>query len=219
MELSARERNQAILVATHEGRRAAQWYLGKPIAEHAGGGPLRGTRWAQARPEFDRLDDRTLHLYAGAETVANEADYVTHVVQRHCPQQAERWWASGHEARLVDPRVCGFCDGYERERCRILGLPAPPTRIADLRASLGEARKRERQSGRAWLASTERSDEPADDETLMKQTIRRWEYCRCVLCTNLARMLLDAALYRRSRDRAQGTLFRTASGTSRLPTG
>lgn len=199
--LTDRERDQAIEAARREGRRAARWYLEEQAAERPADNPLRGSRWAQQHEDLDRLDDATFFLYASLNTLACEDDYITYVIEACCPERAERWWATERADRMDDPRVCAFCDGYERERCHLLGLVAPPTSITDLQLYLGEAKECEREGGRAWLTSTETSY-GSEEDAESQRFVMRWEYRRCMLATDLAQMLLDAALDRARLRRA-----------------
>jgi hypothetical protein len=193
--LTDRERDQAMEAARREGRRAACWYLAEQVAESPHRSPLRDSRWAQQHEDLDRLDDSTFFLYVSLNTLACEDDYITYVIEAYCPERAGRWWGTTRTDRLEDPRVCAFCDGYERERCQILGLVAPPTGITDLQLYLGEAKELERERGRSWLTSTE-TTYGAEEDTTSQRFVMRWEYRRCMLATDLAQMLLDDALHR-----------------------
>jgi hypothetical protein len=199
--LTNRERDQAIEAARREGRRAACWYLAEQVAESPDGNPLRSSRWAQKHEDLDRLDDSTFFLYVSLNTLACEDDYITYVIEAYCPERAERWWGTDRADRMDDPRVCAFCDGYERERCHLLGLVAPPTGITDLHLYLAEAKERERKEGRSWLTSLETSY-GSEEYGESQRFVRRWEYQRCMLATDLAQMLLDAALDRARLRRA-----------------
>jgi hypothetical protein len=193
--LTEAERDQAIAAARAEGRRAARWFLEEPADGSPTGLSLRGSRWAQAHGGLEALPDDAFHLYAAAATVPDEADYVEWVIETHCPERAARWWACDPVARQKDPRICAFCDAYERERCHILALPEPPTGAADLQLYITQAKEQEREAGRAWLESTEATYESAG-EAETQRSIARWEYQRLMLCTDLDGMLLDAAVYR-----------------------
>jgi hypothetical protein len=125
--------------------------------------------------------------------VPGEQEYVRAVIHRFGPEQTRRWWARQRADRLADPRVCSFCDGYERERRRILGMDAPPIQEADLCRYLAEAKEHERECGRAWhLCRFEGPEEESDTQ----RAIAQWEYQRSVLGTDLAQMLLIVAGYR-----------------------
>ena len=199
--LTNQERDQAIEAARREGRRAARWYLAEQAAESPCSNPLRGSRWARKHEDLDRLDDSTFFLYASLNTLACEDDYLTYVIEVYCPERAEWWWGTERADRMDDPRVCAFCDGYERERCHLLGLSAPPTGITDLQLYLGEAKEREREGGRSWLTSLDTSY-GTEEYTELQRFVMRWEYQRCILATDLAQMLLDATLDRARLRRA-----------------
>ncbi len=194
--LSPEGQDQAIEIARHEGRRAARWYLAEAVDGSPDSVSLRNCRWAQTQGNLDRLPDHVFHLYATAHTVPCELDYYTFIVEPYCPERITGWWRVPREHRLVDPRVCAFCDAYERERCQILEIEAPPTGITALQQYLWEARERERESGRAWLLQTQAGEElaPPDDEDT-DWAVVRFEHMRCMLAADLAQMLLDAALY------------------------
>jgi hypothetical protein len=198
--LNEAERDQAVEQARQEGRCAVRWYLAEPATGDRPRSGLRGSRWAQAHREIERLDDRTLYLYAGAQTVACEGEYIAWVVEPCCARRVTRWERMASRQRRDDPRVCSFCDGYERERRRLLGLPDPPTGIADLQLWIWEAKEEERESARAWFGSTETVDAADPEEAETKRIVAQWEYRRCLLGTDLAHMLLDAAIYRCQRE-------------------
>jgi hypothetical protein len=173
--MTGRERQAALVVARAEGRRAARAALADLAAEIRGG------------------DGARHRLYAQACTVACEEFYVEHLVEACCPERAPWWWGSEIAERRADPRVCAFCDAYERERRRVLELPQPPAGIADLQRFLGEAREEERERARAWMETLEMSYSSAEYGEL-RQSVARWEYRRCQLGTDLAQMMLDAAI-------------------------
>jgi hypothetical protein len=194
--LSPEAQDQAIEIARHEGRRAARWYLAEAVDGNPEDASLRNCRWAQEHGDLDRLPDHIFYLYASASTMPCEGDYITFIVEPYCPERIASWWRIPRAHRLDDPRVCAFCDAYERERCRILGIEAPPTGITDLKQYLAEAKERERDSARAWLLQTEAGEELAPPEAEETDwAVVRWEHMRCMLATDLAQMLLDAALY------------------------
>src|SRR5947209_1308428 len=94
-----------------------------------------------------------------------EAEREERVVEACCPERAWWWWGMEIEERRQDPHVRSFCDGYERERCRILRLPAPPTSTADLQLHLWEAKEREREQARLCLERIEASGDVAAAST------------------------------------------------------
>jgi hypothetical protein len=191
--LGERERRQALATARREGERAARWYLQGSRTGSLGPRPLCRSPWAREHPETHRLDEAHLWLYACAQTVPGEQEYVRAVIHRFGPEQTRRWWARQRADRLADPRVCSFCDGYERERRRILGMDAPPIQEAGLCRYLAEAKEHERKCGRAWHACLVEAPEEASDT---QRAIAQWEYRRSVLATDLAQMLLMVAGYR-----------------------
>jgi len=195
--LTTGERDQAIEIARREGSSAADWYLLEATDGTGARVSLRECRWAQAHADLDQIDDELLYRYAGAHTMAREEDYLTFLLEPACPDQGERWWETPKAARLADPRICAFCDGYERERSRLLGLAPPPTSITDLQLCLAAAREYERESGREWLAEMEEREHIPDDRAPAEYwSPVRCEYERSLRATDLAQMLLDAALYR-----------------------
>jgi hypothetical protein len=194
-ELGEWERRRSIELARRAGRRAARWYL-QTSTRGSGASNLRHSRWARDHPEARRLEGPVLLLYARAQTVPAEHDYIFWVVERFAPECSHRWWARARADRLADPRVCSFCDGYERERRRLLGMEPLPVREAGLCRDLAEAKERERESGRAWLV---RLTAAREEETDTQRAIAQWEYRRSVLSTDLAQMLLTAATCRRVR--------------------
>jgi hypothetical protein len=203
--LGERERRQALATARREGERAARGYLQGSRSGSLGPRPLCQSPWVREHPETHRLDGAHLWLYACAQTVPGEQEYVRAVIHRFGPEQTRRWWARQRAGRLADPRLCSFCDGYERERRRILGMDAPPIQEADLRRYLAEAKEHERKCGRAWhLCLVEAPEEESDTQ----RAIAQWEYRRSVLGTDLAQMLLMVAVYR-SRDRVSGRCDRS----------
>lgn len=205
--LGERERRQALAAARREGERAARSYLQGSRTGALGPAPLRRSRWAREHPETHRLDEAHLWLYACAQTVPGEQDYVRAVIHRFGPEQTRRWWARQRADRLADPRVCSFCDGYERERRRILGMDAPPLEEAELCRYLAEAKEHERECGRAWHA---RLVEVPKEDRDTQRAIAQWEYHRSIIGTDLAQMLLIAAGYR-PRGRANGRCDRSAA--------
>jgi hypothetical protein len=173
--LTARERLAALAVARNEGRRAARRALEELAAEIAG------------------RDDPGFRLHAQARSIACEHFYVEHVIEPCCPERASWWWGSEIAERRADPRVCAFCDAYERKRRRMLGLPQPPAGIAALHRFLGKAQEEERERARAWMETLETSYSTAEYGE-MRQSVARWEYRRCQLATDLAQMMFDAAI-------------------------
>lgn len=174
-KLTARERLAAVAVARNEGRRAARRALEELAAEIAS------------------RDDPGFRLHAQARTIACEQFYVEQVIEPYCPKRAAWWWGSEIADRQADPRVCAFCDAYERERRWLLRLPQPPAGIAGLWRFLGAAREAERERARAWMETLETSYSTAEYGEL-RQSVARWEYRRCQLVTDLAQMMLDAAI-------------------------
>lgn len=205
--LTDEERQQAIEMARREGRCAASWDLDGPAEQRPVGKArqtdrgrrpgtryphLRNSRWAREEAGTAELDDDTFFLYASMRTLPCEDDYITCVVEACCPGRADGWWQTPPEDRRRDPRVCAFCDGYERERCRIFGMPAPPTRVTELQSHLHQAREQERERGRDWLRHTEELDLSQPERA--RRFVARWEYQRCTFATDLAQMLLDGAV-------------------------
>jgi len=207
---------QAVEIARREGRRAASWYLtetaerpeeatersgdetlsvvglGVSAAARPCATSLKRSRWAEGQRASDRWDEQVLHLFATAATFPCEFDYYTFVVEPYHPERIAAWWRLPRADRLADPRVCAFCDSYERERCRLLGLPEPPTDIRGLQRYLAQAREREEASARAWLDQREEPLLIEIEET--PRALARWEHLRSIFAAELAEMLLDAAL-------------------------
>lgn len=201
-EMTGRERQAALVVARNKGRRAARRALADLAAEIAG------------------RDDPGFRLHAQAQTIACEHFYVEQVIEPCCPERASWWWGSEIAKRRADPRVCAFCNAYERKRRRMLGLPQPPAGIAALQRFLGEAREAERERARAWMETLETSYSTAEYGEL-RQSVARWEYRRCQLGTDLAQMMFDAAidaaagvLRKRCRSLARNALFVTEDSFS-----
>jgi hypothetical protein len=192
--LSEAAQAQAVAIARHEGRRAARWYLAE-VPSGCGAVPsLRNSRWAAELAGLDQLDDQLLHLYASAHALPCEVDYVTYIVEPYCPERIGWWWRIPRERRVEDPRVCAFCEAYERERCHLLGLAEPPTTVAELEQYLAAARERERASGRAWLRQAADPDRSEEEDTA--ERVARCQHLYCLLATDLAQMLRDAARFR-----------------------
>lgn len=190
-ELTAEEREQAVSAAGQEGWREARRQFSAP-GSRGGIRALRCSPWVRAQGGLKRLDDRTLYMYAAGWSRAREEEYVERVIEARCPEQAAWWWGAEPEERQRDLRVCAFCDGYERERRRILGLAAPPAGIAELQLYLWAAKEREREAGRGWLKSTQTSYS-TEEYGEQQQCAAKLEYQRCELCTDLAEMLLTTA--------------------------
>jgi hypothetical protein len=206
--LTEREQNQALDIARQEGGNAVRWYLAEAADGRGAPVSLRHCRWALVHADLGRIDDDLLHRYAAAHTLAREEDYLTFLLEPACPARSEAWWSLPKAERLEDPRVCAFCDGYERERCRVLSLAPPSAAITDLQLGLAAAREYERENAREWLADTEQREAAAEDDApAPRWSPVRCEYERSLRATDLAHMLLDSALQR-------ARLRRTARGLS-----
>jgi tellurite resistance protein len=193
-ELTAPERAAAIAIARREGRRAVQETLGVREIQPAPVARLRRSPWAQHIGLLDELSEKRFRRHIIAHTLPCEDTYVEAVVDRLCPARAWWWWGSDLEERRADPRVCACVDAYERARCVILGMPPPPTGMADLQLRLWEAKEQERALARAWLEalrtsySTEAYGEGERAAAMDRYERSRWD-------TDLAEMLLNAAAY------------------------
>jgi hypothetical protein len=198
-ELSRSEQLAATEAARREGQRAARWYLVAPEGEDAAGSNLRRSRWAQEHGSLDRIDDALLRRYAIAQSVTCEYHYVEHVIERYHPEHAATWWDKEREARMQDPRVWCFCEGYEHERCRILGMAGPPTPIPDLEICLRLMQEEEERAEQEVAAAEGLGD---NDSAASERFLLEWDHQGAMLQTDLAAMLLWAAIYRRERRRA-----------------
>jgi hypothetical protein len=198
--LGQRERRQALAIARRAGERAVRSNLKGSKRARWGLAELRSSPWAREHPETHCLEDAQLWLYACAQTVPGEQEYVRAVIRPFGPEQTQRWWARDPADRLADPRVCSFCEGYEHERRLLLGMNVLPIGEAALYRNLAEAKEHEASCGRAWLACLLEVPEEGNDT---QRAIAQWEYQRSVLGTDLAQMLLIVAVYR-SRCRPAG---------------
>jgi hypothetical protein len=193
-DLGREDQQTALLVARQEGRQAVRNCLGVPGSEPYGIAALRNSPWAREHGDLAGLPDDVLHLYAVARTLPSDKDYVSHVVERFCPDSAPRWWDGEPEERRSDPRVGAFCDAFERERCAILGIAPPPVGLADLQLNLWRAKEQEREQARHWMEASEDAHS-SPEEAEVQQGAARFEYLRCQWVTDLAQILLDAAVY------------------------
>jgi hypothetical protein len=190
-ELTESQREAALRLAREEGRRAVREYLGVVSTKPVSAVTLRRSRWARQHGGLDALPDHVLYLYACARTFPSEDRYAEAVVERFCPGRAW-WWGSEPEERCADPRLCAFCDAYERDRCPILGINPPPTEISDLQIQLWEAKEEEREQARRWLHALETSYS-TEEYAETQRGAAKLEYLRCQGATDVSQMLLEAA--------------------------
>ena len=193
-DLTSAEQEQAVERAREEGRRAARWLFAERDDGRPGPAPVRATHWARGFG-LHAFSAAAALEYATNHTLAVEHDYVDHVIDRCAPDRMSWWGGSDPEELRQDPRVCAFCDAYERERRAILRLEPLPTGMADLQLHLWQMKEAERESARAWYDRDVASHGTPEDASR-----RRWgarsQYRRQQFHTDLAEMLLTAATFR-----------------------
>jgi hypothetical protein len=148
-KLTRREQAEAITYAKLAGPMVALAWFGK---DGHGASPVSFSSLIPAG--VDQFEDGSLLPGARRHGLPNPPFYIRYVVGTACPERLEEWrqaWRAAPGDVVRDPRVYYFCDGFERERCRLLNRREPPRDPATLSRLSVEYQDEERQLARELL--------------------------------------------------------------------